>query len=105
MGILTEGVITPGRNFTLQQDAVAVTVIEDATILLPVHPGQDAIQILKVIVIVSDPSCRLGHTEFGVAARHTLDTHEPQPLTIQVKATFIYIDGADAEGCVQLVEN
>src|SRR6266849_2336850 len=86
MGILTEGVITPSRNFSLQQDAVGITVIEDTTILLPVHPGQDAIQILQVIVIVSDPSWRLGHTEFGVAARHTLDTHEPQLLTIQVEA-------------------
>src|SRR5260370_30320275 len=68
VGVFTESVVTPGWNFALQQDAVAVTVIEDTTILLPMHPAEDAIQILQVIVIVRDPSSRFGHTKFGVAA-------------------------------------
>jgi hypothetical protein len=46
------GFIPPGWNFTLQQNAVPVTVIEDTAILLPVDPGQDAVEVFEVIVIV-----------------------------------------------------
>src|SRR5262249_12095471 len=54
-GRIFESVITRHHTRALQQDAVAVTIIENTTILLPGHTDEDTVQVFQVIMIVNDP--------------------------------------------------
>ncbi len=50
-----KGAAAPGRHLELDEDAVAVAVVEDPAVLLPVDPGQNAVELFQIGVIMLDP--------------------------------------------------
>jgi hypothetical protein len=95
---------TPGWNFFLNENAVPVAVIECTPVLLPMNSGKDTVQFFQLIVIVTNPGLRFGHTKLGVAAGHTLHPHQPHPLAVEVKATVLNFKLADPECGREAVE-
>ncbi len=98
-----EGVAAPGGDLGLDEDAVAVAVVEHAAILLPVHARVDAVEVLHVGVVVIDPRRRLGHAVFRIAPGHAFDSHEADALAVQVEAAIAGFDPANAEAFGEFV--
>ena len=69
----------------MNENAVTVAIIEDATVLWPVDPREDAIQVFQVVVVVGDPAVRFRHAGIGIAAGHSFDSHEPHALAVQME--------------------
>src|SRR5258706_11558592 len=92
-----KGVIAPGWNFALDENAVLIAVVEDPPVLGPMHAREQAVQALHLIVIMGDPLTAFRHSEPRVAPRHALDSHEPYALTIQIQRRASRLEPADSE--------
>jgi hypothetical protein len=101
---LAEGVGAPGGHLDLDEDAVAIAIVHDPPVLLPVDAREDAVELLEVVVVVGDPGGRLGHAEVGVAAGHALDTGQPDGLAVEQELRAPDLDLADAEGRGEAVQ-
>ena len=95
----------PGGHLDLDEDAVAVAIVQHPAVLLPVDPGQDAVELLQVLVVVVDPRRRLGHAEVGLAAGHALDADQPDRLAVEEELRAPDLDLADAERRGQTVHD
>ncbi len=75
-----------------------VAIIEDPAILLPVHPGENAIELLHVGVVVFDPRRRFGHAEAGMAPAHAFDAGQADRFAVEKDLRAPDLDPPDAEG-------
>jgi hypothetical protein len=96
-GHALKSVGTPGGNFGLDEDAMAVAEIENASILGPMGAGEDTVEIFQIAMIVFDPIGGLGHAVIRIAAGHALDAGELNALTIEVEGGVFDFELADAE--------
>src|SRR5215475_6509071 len=96
-----EGVPTPSGDFALQEDALPVAKIEDATILGPMDARESTIQKFQIVMIVDDPTFRLGHSEFWIAPRHALDAHQAHRLSVEVKGAVLDFELTHTKGSGQ----
>ena len=65
----------PGRKFFLNQNAMAIAVVQHAFVLLPVHAGKNTVELFQVLVVVPDPLLGFRHAVLWIAARHALHAH------------------------------
>src|SRR5260370_5761445 len=78
-------VVAPGRNFSLHKNAVSVAVFENSLILRPMNTRKHAVQMFQVVMMVRDPLAGLRHSNFRIAPRPALDSHQTNALTVQLK--------------------
>src|ERR1035437_711709 len=94
---------SPSGNFGLHEDAVAVTVIQNALVLGPMDTRQDAVQMLHIRMVVGDPLGRLCHAEFRIASGHAFHAHQSHALAVEVKRALANLKLSYAESRREVV--